>query len=89
MLTFTYNEVKSMISYEPFWRMLHEQNISTYKLIYEDGILPDTIQRLRKGRPITTKTINTICSVLGCSISDIMEFIPEEDDSKEEKGLNL
>ena len=36
-----------MISYEPFWQTIRRKNISTYQLIYEHGILPDTIQRLR------------------------------------------
>lgn len=71
-----------MISYEPFWLMLQKRNISTYKLIYDEGILPDTIQRLRTGRPITTKSINTLCTVLDCNISDIMEFVREEDEKK-------
>lgn len=70
-----------MISYEPFWKTLQERKISTYKLIYEEGILPDTIQRLRRGQTITTKTINTLCTVLECHISDIMEFIPGENES--------
>lgn len=71
-----------MISYEPFWLMLQKRNISTYKLIYDEGILPDTIQRLRTGRPITTKSINTLCTVLDCNISDIMTFVREEDEKK-------
>lgn len=70
-----------MISYEPFWRTLQERKISTYKLIYEDGILPDTIQRLRKGQAITTKTINTLCTVLECDVTDILEFILEDEES--------
>ena len=68
-----------MISYDPFWQTLHRKNISTYKLIYEYGILPDTIQRLRSDKTITTKTLNTLCSVLGCQISDISIYIPDED----------
>lgn len=68
-----------MISYDPFWQTLHRKNISTYKLIYEYGILPDTIQRLRSEKTITTKTLNTLCSVLGCQISDILVYIPDED----------
>ena len=48
-----------MISYEPFWQTIRRKNISTYQLIYEYGILPDTIQRLRSGKTITTKTLNT------------------------------
>lgn len=70
-----------MISYEPFWNTLKERNISTYQLINKQGILPDTIQRLRSGRPITTTTINTLCMVIGCTVDQIMEYVPEDDTS--------
>lgn len=69
-----------MISYEPFWRTLKERNISTYHLINKQGILPDTIQRLRSGRSITTTTINTLCVVIGCTVDEILEFVPEENE---------
>ena len=67
-----------MISYEPFWRTIAARGISTYALINRHGILPDTIQRLRSGRPITTTTLNTLCQVIDCNISDVMEFVPEQ-----------
>lgn len=66
-----------MISYNPFWDTIHQKDISTYQLIYDHGILPDTIQRLRSGKTITTKTLNTLCSVLNCQVSDILEFVPD------------
>lgn len=69
-----------MISYEPFWNTLKERNISTYQLINKQGILSDTIQRLRSGRPITTTTINTLCMVIGCTVDQIMEYVPEENE---------
>ena len=69
-----------MISYEPFWNTLKERNISTYQLINKQGIRPDTIQRLRSGRPITTTTINTLCMVIGCTVDQIMEYVPEENE---------
>ena len=72
-----------MISYEPFWNTLKERNISTYQLINKQGILPDTIQRLRSGRPITTTTINTLCMVIGCTVDQILEFVPEDDTNDE------
>ncbi len=67
-----------MISYEPFWKTLQEREMSTYTLIYKHGILPDTLQRLRDGKTITTKTLNTLCSVLECSVSDILEYVPDK-----------
>lgn len=71
-----------MISYNPFWNTIKERKITTYQLIYKHGILPDTIQRLRRGKAITTQTLNTLCVVIGCTVSDILEFIPEEESDK-------
>ena len=33
-----------MISYEPFWKTINERKITTYQLIYKQGILPDTMK---------------------------------------------
>ena len=71
-----------MISYEPFWKTIRERSISTYQLIGY-GILPDTIQRLRSGKPITTKTLNSLCIALNCTVSDILEFVADESESNE------
>ncbi|MBR6380143.1 MAG: helix-turn-helix domain-containing protein [Lachnospiraceae bacterium] len=67
-----------MISYDPFWQTLSEKNISTYALINKYGILPDTIQRLRSGRHITTATIDTLCEVLECGVDSILKYVPSE-----------
>ena len=52
-----------MISYEPFWDYIQQHNISTYRLI-NDGINPDTIQRLRTGKNISIKTLDQLCAEL-------------------------
>ena len=67
-----------MISYDTFWKTIADRGISTYALINRHGILPDTIQRLRSGKPITTTTLNTLCQVIDCNISDVMEFVPDQ-----------
>lgn len=67
-----------MMSYDPFWKTIAEKNISTYALINHHGILPDTIQRLRKGKPITTTTLETLCDVIRCGLNDVIEYIPDE-----------
>lgn len=71
-----------MISYEPFWKTIRERKISTYQLIGY-GILPDTIQRLRSGKPITTKTLNSLCIALECTVPDILEFVLDENERNE------
>lgn len=34
---------------------------------------------LRHGKNISTHTIDTLCSLLDCKVSDVMEFIRTED----------
>ncbi len=67
-----------MMTYDPFWRTIEEKNISTYALINKHGILPDTIQRLRSKKPITTTTIETLCEVINCKVEDIVQYAPDE-----------
>lgn len=66
-----------MISYEPLYRTLKEKNISTYKLINEYGISRSLLDRLKHNRPISTVTLNDLCSILGCRVEDVIVFIEE------------
>ena len=68
-----------MISYRPFWETLNRRNISTYELIYRQGVSANTIYRMKRGMPITTKTLNDLCFILDCSVSDIIEYVRESD----------
>ena len=67
-----------MISYGPLWDTLNKRNMSTYDLIFKQGMSANTIHRLKHGESITTKTINELCFILRCQVSDILEYIEEE-----------
>ena len=67
-----------MISYKPFWVTLNKSSESTYTLIHKHNINPTTINRLRNNQPITTTTLNDLCTILKCSLEEIAEFVPEE-----------
>ena len=68
-----------MIKYDPFWKYIKEHGISTYRLINE-GINPDVIQRLRSKKNISIKTLNQLCTVLECKVTDILEYVPDEEE---------
>ena len=68
-----------MISYEPFWTYIKAHGISTYRLI-NNGINPDVIQRLRYGKNISIKTLNQLCRELECAVTDILVYIPDDDE---------
>ena len=67
-----------MISYEPFYKTLLDRGITEYELIYKHGLSANTIHRMKHGKNITTATIDTLCFILNCSISDIVEYKCEE-----------
>ena len=68
-----------MISYHPFYQTLKEKEITTYKLINEFGVSRSLLDRLKHNKPISTVTINDLCSFLDCSVADILVYIKEEE----------
>ena len=68
-----------MIRYNPFYRTLKQKNITEYQLIFKSGISPGTLQRMRHGKNITLKTLDTLCFVLDCGIADIIEYVKDEE----------
>lgn len=67
-----------MISYQPFYDTLLRKGVTEYALIYRNGIPANTLHRMKHGKAITTKTLNTLCEILDCSVSDILEYRKED-----------
>ncbi len=63
-----------MITFEPLWETLKEKNISQYKLIKEYKISTGQLDRLRKNGNVNTYTLNLLCDILDCDLSDIAQY---------------
>jgi DNA-binding Xre family transcriptional regulator len=63
-----------LISYKPFWETLKNKEITTYVLINKYGISSATIDRMKKGKGISTMKIDDFCRILECSVSDVIEY---------------
>lgn len=68
-----------MISYEQFWKTMKQKGESTYSLIEKHGISSATIDRLRKGKGISTAKVNDLCKILDCNVSEIIEYVPDNE----------
>lgn len=66
-----------MISFEPFWNTLKEKQISQYKLIKEYDISTNLLARLRNNENLTLSTVETLCEMLDCEMTDIVKFVKE------------
>ncbi len=69
-----------MITYDPLWKTLNDRNMSTYDLIYKHGLSANTIHRIKNGKAVTTTTLNELCFILKCSVSDLIEYRESEED---------
>ena len=67
-----------MISYEPFYKTLKEKGISTYKLINQYGLSRSLLDRLKHNKPISTVTLNDLCTFLDCDVCDILTYIKDD-----------
>ncbi len=63
-----------MITYDKLWKSMKRKGISQYTLIHEYGFSTGQLDRLRKNANINTHTLNELCSILNCKLSDIAEF---------------
>lgn len=67
-----------MISYEPLWKTMKQKNVSQYSLIKKYNVGSGQIDRLRKNSNVSTYTLNRLCEILECSLSDIAEYVPDD-----------
>ncbi len=71
-----------MIIYDPFWETLKNSSETTYTLINQHHISSATIDKLRKNRPMNTTTLNDLCRILHCELSDIAAYLPSPEDQE-------
>ena len=67
-----------MISYDNLWKTMKEKGISQYALIKNYNVSPGQITRLKRNESVSTHTIEMFCKILKCNVSDIMEYIEDE-----------
>ena len=66
-----------MICFDKLWAVMQEKGISTYYLREKAGIDSKTVRRLKNNENTETKTLDKLCAVLDCTLSDIAEYIPD------------
>lgn len=69
-----------MIDYTPFWGTLENSQENWYTLTKSHKISFSTLSRIKNNKDISTKTINDLCRILKCDVSDILRYIPSDED---------
>lgn len=70
-----------MIVFDNLWMTLKQKGISQYRLIKEYHISSGQLDRLRKNENVNTYTLNQLCDILDCELSDIAAYRKNEHNS--------
>lgn len=66
-----------MIRYDNLWITLNNKGITQYMLIHTYHISSGQLNRMKHNKNVSTHTIDMLCAILDCSVSDVMEDYPD------------
>lgn len=66
------------VSYKKLWKQLIDKDMKKKDLEIAAGISHYTINKLNHGDNVTTDVLVKICRALDCTLDEIMDILPEE-----------
>lgn len=71
-------------SYNRLWKLLIDRGIKKNRLQEMAGVSAASIGKLGRCENVTTDILLRICNALDCEIEDIMQRVPDQEESKSE-----
>lgn len=68
-----------MITFAPFWVTIKKKKITQYDLIERYKMSRGTLDNIKHNRSITLNTLNDLCNMLNCDITDVISFTKDEE----------
>lgn len=69
-------------SYNKLWKLMIDKKINKTRLRREAGITSNAMANMGKDQPVNVEVLAKICRVLDCTIDDIMDVLPDDEDEK-------
>lgn len=70
---------KMSVSYKPLWKLMIDKGINKTQLCKEARISTNAMAKLGRNEDVRVEVLVKICTALDCTISDIMELVPQID----------
>ena len=67
------------VSYNKLWKILIDKKMKKYQLKNQAHISNNVMSKLSKDEPVSMEVLMKICTALKCNISDVCEFINEDE----------
>lgn len=65
------------VSYNKLWKLLIDKGMNKMQLLKEAKISTNALAKLGKNENVRVDVLVKICGVLGCTMNDIMDVIPD------------
>ena len=65
------------VCYNKLFKLLIDKKMTNAELAEKAGFSANIITRLKRDKYVSLDSIEKICSVLGCGVDDILEFVPD------------
>lgn len=69
------------VSYKKLFHLLIERDMTTAQLQQQAGFSANITTRMKRNRYLSLDTIESICRVMSCGVDDILEFVPEAEET--------
>lgn len=73
-----------MFSYKPLLKLLIEKDMTKTQLREMTGMGMGTLAKIGKNEYVAMSVLNSICSCLHCRIEDVIEFVEDVPEEKDE-----
>lgn len=70
------------VSYKKLFHLLIDRDIQAAELTEQAGFSANILTRLRREQYVSMESIEKICLALDCKVDDILEFIPNDKENK-------
>ena len=67
------------VCYNKLWKILIDRGLNKTQLCKEANITTNAMARLGRNEDVRVDVLVKICTVLNCTVDDILEIIPESD----------
>ena len=76
-------------SYNKLWKLMIDKKMNKTQLRTTAKISSNAMAKLGRDESVPIETLEKICEVLHCDIGDIMDFLPESEESVSYTHLTL
>ncbi|MBQ3530380.1 MAG: helix-turn-helix transcriptional regulator [Oscillospiraceae bacterium] len=70
------------VSYKKLFHLLIDKGMTNAELMEKSGFSANIITRLKRNHYVSLDSIEKICYALDCGVDDILEFIPDENENR-------